>query len=87
MPAILRNHSLRDLNTFHVEAGARYFCECRSIRELRELILDPLFAKGPRLILGEGSNILFTGDFNGLVVRPYILGREIIAEDRSTVNA
>jgi UDP-N-acetylmuramate dehydrogenase len=86
MPEIRQNHPLRDLNTFHVDAGARYFCECRSIKDLRELISDPVFLKGPRLILGGGSNILFTDDFNGLVIRPHILGREIIDEDRSTVK-
>ncbi len=86
MPDIRQNHPLRDLNTFHVEAGARYFCECRSIKDLRELISSPEFLKGPRLILGEGSNILFSDDFKGLVIRPHILGREIIDEDRSTVK-
>ena len=86
MPDIRQNHPLRDLNTFHVDAGARYFCECRSIKDLRELISSPEFIKGPRLILGEGSNILFSDDFGGLVIRPHILGREIIDEDRSTVK-
>ncbi len=86
MPDILQNHPLRDLNTFHIDAGARYFCECRSIKDLRELISDPIFLKEPRLILGEGSNILFSDDFNGLVIRPLILGRDIIGEDRSTVK-
>ena len=86
MPDIRQNHPLRDLNTFHVDAGARYFCECRSIKDLRELISYPVFLKGPRLILGDGSNILFSDDFNGLVIRPHILGREIIDEDRSTVK-
>lgn len=86
MPDILKNHPLRDLNTFHVDAGARYFCECRSMDDLRELISYPEFRKGPRLILGEGSNILFSDDFSGLVIRPHILGREIIGEDRSTVK-
>ena len=86
MPDIRQNHPLRDLNTFHVDAGARYFCECRSIKDLRELISYPEFMKGPRLILGEGSNILFSDDFNGLVIRPHILGREIIDENRSTVK-
>jgi len=86
MPDILHYHPLRDLNTFHVDAGARYFCECRSIDELRELISYPEFLKGPRLILGDGSNILFSDDFSGLVIRPHILGREIIDEDRNTVK-
>ncbi len=86
MPDIRQNHPLRDLNTFHIDAGARYYCECRSINDLRELILDPVFIKGPRLILGEGSNLLFSRDFEGLVIRPLILGREIIAEDRTSVQ-
>lgn len=85
MPEIRQNHSLRDLNTFHVDARARHFCECLSIKDLRALIADPLFQKGPRLILGEGSNILFEDDFNGLVIRPQLLGREIIDEDGSSV--
>ncbi len=86
MPDIRQNHPLRDLNTFHVDAEARYFCECRSIKDIRELISYPEFLKGPRLILGDGSNILFSGDFKGLVIRPHILGREIIDEDRFTVK-
>lgn len=86
MPEILKNHPLRELNTFHIDAGARYFSECRTIKDLRELIFYPEFLKGPRLILGEGSNILFSDDFKGLVIRPQILGKEIIGEDRSTVK-
>jgi UDP-N-acetylmuramate dehydrogenase len=86
MPDIRQNHPLRDLNTFHVDAGARYYCECPGIKDLQELISDPVFLKGPCLILGEGSNILFTDDFQGLVIRPRILGREIVAEDRTTVQ-
>jgi UDP-N-acetylmuramate dehydrogenase len=86
MPDIRQNCPLRDLNTFHIDAGARYFCECRSIKDLRELISEPVFLKESRLILGEGSNILFSDDFDGLVIRPAISGREIIGEDRSTVQ-
>lgn len=86
MPEIRKNHPLRELNTFHIDAGARYFCECRTFKDLRKLITYPEFMNGPRLILGDGSNILFSDDFKGLVIRPHILGREIIGEDRSTVK-
>ncbi len=86
MPDILKNYSLRDLNTFHIDARAKYYCLCRSIKDLQELISDPVFLKEPGLILGEGSNMLFSADFDGLVIRPGILGREIIGEDKHSVQ-
>jgi UDP-N-acetylmuramate dehydrogenase len=85
MPEILLNHSLRDLNSFHLDVYASRFCECRSALEIQELIDRGILKEEPILILGEGSNILFSGNFEGLILRPYILGREIISEDRDNV--
>ena len=85
MPEILQNHSLRDLNSFHFDVHTRKFCECKSIKDIQDLIAGPDFRNSRVLILGEGSNILFSSDFEGLVVRPMILGREITREDRNSV--
>ncbi len=85
MPEILLNHSLQKLNSFHVNVRANLFSECKSVNEIQELISSPEFKNNRILILGEGSNILFTSDFEGLVVRPKILGREILREDRDHV--
>jgi UDP-N-acetylmuramate dehydrogenase len=85
MPEILHNHSLRELNSFHLDVRAKGYCECRSVRDIREIISRDEFRDLETLILGEGSNILFTGDFGGFVIRPLILGREIIREDRNSV--
>ncbi len=85
MPEILQHHSLRHLNTFQLDVTADRYCECRTVRDIRSVIREPDFRKGRNLIIGEGSNILFSGDFSGLVVRPAILGREIIREDRESV--
>jgi UDP-N-acetylmuramate dehydrogenase len=85
MPEILKNQSLRKLNSFHLDVSAEKFCVCRSVNEIREIVDRPEFRNERTLILGEGSNILFSGDFKGLVVRPVILGREIIDEDGSHV--
>jgi len=85
MPEILLNYSLRALNSFHFDIRARQYCECKNIGDIRETIASPSFRNEKILILGEGSNILFSGDFMGLVIRPLIQGKEIIREDRNSV--
>ena len=85
MPEILQNHSLQELNSFHFDVSTEQYCECKSVKDIQELISDPVFRNQKHLILGEGSNILFSSDFRGLVIRPMILGREIIREDRDNV--
>ncbi|MBL0063440.1 MAG: UDP-N-acetylmuramate dehydrogenase [Bacteroidetes bacterium] len=72
--------SLRPYNTFGLEVNAARFVEVSSLAELRELILDPALKSLPKFILGGGSNILFTQDFNGLIIRNRIRGIEITNE-------
>ncbi len=69
------HHSLQALNTFHLDARARYFVEAHSESDLRAAFLAGI---RPLLILGGGSNILITKDFEGLVVRNAIAGKAII---------
>jgi len=66
--------SLREFNTFGVEARARWFCRVRSADELAALAAEPRLAGLPRLVLGGGSNLLLTGDFDGLVVKVEVPG-------------
>lgn len=82
---ILENFSLKNYNTFHVDAKSNYFCEIVSANELQELFSQQIFIKNKRLILGGGSNILFTSDFNGLVIKNSIPGIEEIQEDKEHV--
>ncbi len=74
MPQILESVSLKGLNTFGVEASARWFTEVNSEEDLFELFSDDQWKQAKRLIIGGGSNILFTQDFDGLVVRINIKG-------------
>ena len=74
--------SLRTFNTFGVEARAAFFASVRDVDELREVLADPR-ANGPRLILGGGSNILFTRDFDGLVIKIDIRGYDRAGDDGS----
>ncbi len=86
------NVSLKRLNTFGIDVSARYFASFNSVDEISELLEykqrstnndqpHPEQSRGATLILGGGSNILFTRDFNGIVLKNEIKGIEIINED------
>lgn len=75
--------SLKSYNTFGIEAMAAYFVEVNTVEEIQNLLATEIHKGRPKLILGGGSNLLFTQDFGGLVIRMNILGKEIIKEDES----
>ena len=76
MLQILENFSLKNFNTFGIDASAKYFVEINHEDDLVELFMDPQWLQMPRLILGGGSNMLFFKDFDGLVIRMNIRGIE-----------
>jgi UDP-N-acetylmuramate dehydrogenase len=76
MLQIQENVSLKNFNTFGVEAMARYFVEINHEDELAELFMDPKWLQERRLVLGGGSNVLLINDFDGLVIRMNIRGFE-----------
>lgn len=78
---IWENYSLKKLNTFGIEASARYFLECSTIDQLKEILSRQSFVNTQKLILGGGSNLLFTKDFDGLVIKNNLKGIELIKED------
>jgi UDP-N-acetylmuramate dehydrogenase len=77
--SIQENISLKPYNTFGINAAARYFSACQSISEINES--QSQFPQLPLLILGGGSNLLFTKNFDGLVIKNNIKGIEKIKED------
>jgi UDP-N-acetylmuramate dehydrogenase len=76
MLQIQQNVSLKNFNTFGVEATAKYFVEIAHEDDLVELFLDPQWLQMKRLVLGGGSNMLLINDFDGLVIRVSIRGFE-----------
>jgi len=79
---MLENISLKPYNTFGIDAKAKYFSTFSSVDELEELLQSSTFNLQPStLILGGGSNILFTKDFDGLVLKNDLKGIELIKED------
>ena len=76
---VLKNISLKKYNTFGIDAKAKFFCEIKSVNELKKALrLDDYPAK---LILSGGSNMLITKDIDALVLYINIKGKEIIEED------
>jgi UDP-N-acetylmuramate dehydrogenase len=73
-------YSLREFNSFGVEARARWFCRVRSADDLAALSADPRLAGLPRLVLGGGSNLLLTRDFDGLVIKVEVPGLRELGE-------
>jgi UDP-N-acetylmuramate dehydrogenase len=81
MLSIEDNVDLFPFNTFHITANARYFVHIRAVEELIDLLSADVFKTNKRLILGGGSNLLLTQDFDGLVIKNDIKGIEIQSED------
>ncbi len=77
--------SLKAYNTFGINSTAQYFAEVSSVAELQELLGDEQWQRTPKLILGGGSNLLFTSHFNGLVIKIGIGGIEVVEENHQEV--
>jgi len=78
---IQQDFSLKQLNTFGIEAQARYFVELFSVEEIKELLRSDSFKDIPKLVLGGGSNVLFTRNFEGAVLKNNLLGITLLKED------
>ncbi|HWA31857.1 MAG TPA: UDP-N-acetylmuramate dehydrogenase [Candidatus Paceibacterota bacterium] len=83
---ILKNYDLSGLNTFGVSARADFFVRIDDEADFRELFLREGFKRNPKLFLGGGSNVLFTEDFQGIVVLNRLRGIEIVGEDSDSVR-
>lgn len=83
---IQENISLKPYNTFGVDVKAKYFTSFENRSELEELFSDSKFQiSNSKLVLGGGSNLLFTKDFDGLVLKNRINGIEVLKEDAESI--
>lgn len=62
------NYSLLRHNTFGIDAKCKRFIEYSSVEEAQQVAGMITDADQPLLILGGGSNLLLTGDYNGTVL-------------------
>jgi UDP-N-acetylmuramate dehydrogenase len=75
---LTENFSLKLYNTFGIHVMAKYFAAFANTNELAEILENK---NEHKLILGGGSNILFTKNYHGLVLKNEIAGIEKINED------
>lgn len=86
MNTVSQNVSLKKLNTFGIAATARYFQPLQSVEQAQQSLSQPELQGLPLLILGSGSNILFTQDFPGLVIKNELRGIETLDEDKNSIT-
>ena len=78
-------YSLLPYNTFGIDVSASRFLEYASVAELKEYIAQGAVTT-PFLHIGGGSNLLFTKDYDGLILHSRIGGIEVTAQDSQTVS-
>ncbi|MGL4956970.1 MAG: UDP-N-acetylmuramate dehydrogenase [Bacteroidales bacterium] len=83
---LYENHSLRYLNSFGFEVNSRYFFAFSNVQDLQQYLEQERIQTLPKLILGTGSNILFTKDFEGCVLQPAMQEIEIVEESATEVK-
>ena len=81
----LHNFSLKPYNTFSIYATAKDFASFSSQDKLTEILHHSSYSCNDTLILGGGSNLLFTRNYDGLVLKNEIKGIETVKEDDSHI--
>lgn len=76
--------SLKNYNTMKIDVDAEYFSAVNNKDQLTELLNQNRFKE--ILVIGSGSNILFTKNYDGLVIKNEIGGIEILNEDEQSIK-
>lgn len=82
---VRENYSLKNYNTFGIDVKCRYFVESDTESEFLEFVSSYELKPEEIMVLGEGSNFLFTDDFDGTVFYPTMKGMEIVEENEEHV--
>lgn len=82
---IQEHYSLLRHNTFHIAASARWFAEYDSVADLQKLLHSGLLKENPFFHIGGGSNVLFTGDYPGVILHSAVRFIEKMQETEKEV--
>ncbi|TYA84070.1 UDP-N-acetylmuramate dehydrogenase [Seonamhaeicola marinus] len=80
---IEQNTSLKPYNTFGIDVKAKHFVSISNVSELKKVLNSSNYPN--KLLLGGGSNMLLTKDFDGLVIHLNLKGIAVISEDHNHV--
>ncbi len=84
---IRENVSLKNMNTFGIGVSCRFYVRIDTAHALQEFFTRDILLDYPHMILGGGSNILFTKDYPGIVIHICIPGIEVLNTDPVFVKA
>ena len=85
MMPVHQDSPLKEFNTFGLETRAKRYARPVDVKALSELLEENDLRQMPLLVLGEGSNILFRNNFDGLVIQPGMKGIELLEESGEEV--
>lgn len=80
---VFENFNLKNYNTFHLDVNAKKLVVVEKEEEINEL--KNFIQNEKYLILGGGSNVLFLNDFDGVVIKNEIKGKDILEEDEEYI--
>ena len=81
----LENAALKPYHTFGIKCNAHHIVTVETYTELFDFLKLQWPEYPVKMILGGGSNVLFTCDYGGLILRPQIKGIELLEENRDEV--
>jgi len=85
MLQVRKNISLKALNTFHFNVSASEYIETNSVKNIQEWLETEKPDLKDVLVLGGGSNLLFSSDYSGTIIHPLFNDIKIVKEDDDTV--
>ncbi|MBU2899460.1 UDP-N-acetylmuramate dehydrogenase [Maribacter dokdonensis] len=81
---IIYDHfSLKNYNTFGIDATARYFVEVTTIEELQDILENNSYPR--KILIGGGSNMLLTDYIDALFIHVNLKGKQIVSQDDNNV--
>jgi UDP-N-acetylmuramate dehydrogenase len=83
---IFSHHPLKPYNSFGIDVRANEFTEVTTVDELKDILKEHSSKTKKLVILGGGSNTLFTGDFDGTVVKVSNHGKDVLKKDEKEVH-
>jgi len=84
-PRVQKNVPLKPFNTFGIDVKAKHFLRLQNAEALQSILNDDQWRSTPKLVLGAGSNVLFTKDYPGLVIKNELSGIEVIEENKDHI--
>ncbi len=82
---VQNNYPLERHNSFGIRVRSALYTAPEGLEELERIVSAHDLRNLPFLILGEGSNLLFTRDYEGLVIHPQMKGTELLYEEKKEV--